>query len=80
MMNSTSKYGSSTHYLGILYVIMMRIAVAGGIGLGYLIAEGLANAEIAYNVVVLSRYVSMTSYLTLEALLISTKATHFRQP
>lgn len=40
---------------------MMRIAVAGGIGLGYLIAEGLASAENAYNVVVLSRYVSMTS-------------------
>lgn len=36
---------------------MMRIAVAGGCGLGYLIATGLSQAETAYNVVVLSRTV-----------------------
>lgn len=38
---------------------MMRIAVAGGGGLGYLIAEELANAGSAYNVVVLSTSVSL---------------------
>ena len=43
--------------LVVFYVIMMRIAVAGGAGLGYLIAEGLVNADAAYNVVVLSRFV-----------------------
>ncbi|CAM1501118.1 Fc.00g102800.m01.CDS01 [Cosmosporella sp. VM-42] len=35
---------------------MLRIAVAGGGGLGQLIVEELINAENAYNVVVLSRY------------------------
>lgn len=38
---------------------MMRIAVAGGGGLGYLIAEELANTGNAYNVVVLSTRVSL---------------------
>ncbi|OAA60750.1 isoflavone reductase family protein [Cordyceps fumosorosea ARSEF 2679] len=33
----------------------MRIAVAGGFGLGYLIATGLSRAETAHNIVVLSR-------------------------
>ncbi|OAQ99041.1 hypothetical protein LLEC1_04593 [Akanthomyces lecanii] len=33
----------------------MRIAIAGGLGLGYLLATGLSRAENAYNVVVLSR-------------------------
>lgn len=36
---------------------MMRIAIAGGGGLGYLIAAGLSQADNAYNVVVLSRTV-----------------------
>ncbi|KAM5352400.1 hypothetical protein ACJ41O_005123 [Fusarium nematophilum] len=35
---------------------MMRIAVAGGTGLGYLIAKELSEAANAYNVVVLSRF------------------------
>lgn len=37
---------------------MMRIAVAGGSGLGYLLAKALSEAPTALNVVVLSRYVS----------------------
>lgn len=36
---------------------MMRIAVAGGGGLGYLLATSLSQADNAYNVVVLSRTV-----------------------
>ncbi|KFA64966.1 hypothetical protein S40285_03852 [Stachybotrys chlorohalonatus IBT 40285] len=35
---------------------MMRIAIAGGTGLGHLLAAGLAQADQAYNVVVLSRF------------------------
>ncbi|KAJ3528009.1 hypothetical protein NM208_g10421 [Fusarium decemcellulare] len=35
--------------------IMMRIAIAGGAGLGYLLAKELSEAANAYNVVVLSR-------------------------
>lgn len=38
---------------------MMRIAVAGGGGLGYLLALQLAQAANAYNVVVLSRSVGL---------------------
>jgi nucleoside-diphosphate-sugar epimerase len=34
---------------------MMRIAIAGGGGLGYLLASGFASAATAYNIVVLSR-------------------------
>lgn len=36
----------------------MRIAVAGGGGLGFMLATALSEAENAYNVVVLSRSVS----------------------
>lgn len=36
---------------------MMRIAVAGGSGLGYLLATTIAAADNAYNVIVLSRTV-----------------------
>jgi ketopantoate reductase len=36
---------------------MMRIAVAGGGGLGYLLASAISQADNAYNVVVLSRTV-----------------------
>lgn len=36
----------------------MRIAIAGGSGLGYLLAKELSEAANAYNVVVLSRFVS----------------------
>ena len=46
---------------------MMRIAVAGAGGLGYLIATQLARAEQAYNVVVLSRSVSMSIPLPIHA-------------
>ncbi|KAF4345503.1 isoflavone reductase family [Fusarium beomiforme] len=43
---------------------MMRIAIAGGSGLGYLLASQLARAANAYQVVVLSRSVCQpTSYL-----------------
>ncbi|OAQ74761.1 isoflavone reductase family protein [Purpureocillium lilacinum] len=38
---------------------MMRIAVAGGGGLGYLLASQLSQAANAYNVVVLSRFVRL---------------------
>jgi ketopantoate reductase len=38
---------------------MMRIAIAGGSGLGYLLAKELSEAANAYNVVVLSRFVSI---------------------
>ncbi|KAG9251445.1 uncharacterized protein F5Z01DRAFT_280935 [Emericellopsis atlantica] len=34
---------------------MMRVAVAGGGGLGYLLATGISQADNAYNVIVLSR-------------------------
>ncbi|KAH7149456.1 hypothetical protein B0J13DRAFT_621316 [Dactylonectria estremocensis] len=43
----------------------MRIAVAGGGGLGYLIAKALSEAPSALNVVVLSRY-ARTEYAPLE--------------
>lgn len=42
---------------------MMRIAVAGGGGLGYMLATGLSQADNAYNVVVLSRTVSRSNVL-----------------
>jgi ketopantoate reductase len=38
---------------------MMRIAIAGGTGLGYLLASQLSQAAYAYQVVVLSRSVSI---------------------
>lgn len=37
----------------------MRIAIAGGSGLGYLLAKELSEAANAYNIVVLSRFVSI---------------------
>ena len=40
---------------------MMRIAVAGGGGLGYMLATSLSQADNAYNVIVLSRTVSRPS-------------------
>lgn len=44
---------------------IMRIAVAGGGGLGYMIATQLFQAEAAYNVIVLSRAVSRASLLSM---------------
>ena len=38
---------------------MMRIAVAGGGGLGYMLATGISQAANAYNVIILSRYVGL---------------------
>ena len=38
---------------------MMRIAIAGGGGLGYLLASQLSQAPSAYNIMVLSRTVSL---------------------
>lgn len=38
---------------------MMRIAIAGGTGLGYLLASQLSQAANAYQVVILSRSVSI---------------------
>lgn len=45
---------------------MMRIAIAGGSGLGYLLAKELSEAANAYNVVVLSRFVSLLSFKAVE--------------
>lgn len=45
---------------------MMRIAVAGGRGFGFLLATELAQATNAYNVVVLSRSVRPPRFRLLE--------------
>ncbi|KAJ4194502.1 hypothetical protein NW767_010006 [Fusarium falciforme] len=45
---------------------MMRIAIAGGSGLGYLLAKELSEAANAYNVVVLSRFDRSEYYASLD--------------